>query len=122
MLDYFPNADHAGLYAAMDSGAFEDVKLEVEASTPPDPASPLRLLQAGRVDVAISYEPEVLLARDRGAKIVAIGALVQKPLTSIISVGKGAVRSPDDLRASASAPPGIPYQDAYLKAITKSAG
>jgi putative hydroxymethylpyrimidine transport system substrate-binding protein len=122
MLDYFPNADHAGLYAAMDTGAFDDVRLEVEARTPADPAAPLRLLEAGRVDLAISYEPEVLLARDRGAKVVAIGALVQKPLTSIISIGDDPVRRPEDLRGKRIGTAGIPYQDAYLKAITASAG
>ena len=94
MLDYFPNADHAGIYAAIDGGAFADAKLEVTPRAPSDPAAPLRLLEAGRVDLAISYEPEVLLARDRGAKVVAIGALVQKPLTRIISIGKDAIREP----------------------------
>ena len=122
MLDYFPNADHAGLYAAMDGGAFDDVKLEVEARTPADPSAPLRLLEAGRVDLAISYEPEVLLARDRGAKVIAIGALVQQPLTSIISIGKDAVRSPEDLKGKRIGTAGIPYQDAYLKAIAEGAG
>jgi putative hydroxymethylpyrimidine transport system substrate-binding protein len=122
MLDFFPNADHAGLYAAMDTGAFEDVKLDVEARAPADPAAPLRLLEAGRVDLAISYEPEVLLARDKGAKIIAIGALVQKPLTSIISIGKDPVRRAEDLAGKRIGTAGIPYQDAYLKAITKTAG
>ena len=76
VLDYLPNADHAGLYTAIDSGAFRDVRLDVEAQVPSDPAAPLRLLAAGRADLAISYEPEVLLARDKGAKLVSIGALV----------------------------------------------
>ena len=121
-LDYFPNADHAGLYAAIDTGAFEDVKLDVQPRTPSDPAAPLRLLEAGRVDLAISYEPEVLLARDRGAKVVAIGALVQKPLTSIISIGRDPVRKAEDLAGKRVGTAGIPYQDAYLKAILAEAG
>ena len=49
---------------------------------------PLQLLEAGRADMAISYEPELLLARDQGAKLVSIGALVQRPLTSIISINR----------------------------------
>ena len=53
---------------------------------PADPSTPLKLLAAGKVDLAISYEPELLLARDKGAPLVAVGALVQRPLTSIISV------------------------------------
>ena len=67
MLDYFPNADHAGIYAAQATGAFERAGLDVEIQTPPDPAAPLKLLAAGRADLAISYEPELLLARDKGA-------------------------------------------------------
>jgi putative hydroxymethylpyrimidine transport system substrate-binding protein len=121
-LDYFPNADHAGLYAAIGTGAFEDVRLDVRPRTPSDPAAPLRLLEAGRVDLAISYEPEVLLARDRGAQVVAIGALVQEPLTSIISIGKDPVRRAQDLAGKRVGTAGIPYQDAYLKAILAEAG
>jgi putative hydroxymethylpyrimidine transport system substrate-binding protein len=122
MLDYFPNADHAGLYAAMDGGAFDEVKLEVEARTPADPAEPLRLLEAGRVDLAISYEPEVMLARDRGAKLIAIGALVQKPLTSIISIGKNPIRRAEDLAGKRIGTAGIPYQSAYLQTILDRSG
>jgi putative hydroxymethylpyrimidine transport system substrate-binding protein len=122
VLDYFPNADHAGIYAAEATGAFEDVRLQVTPRAPSDPSAPLRLLEAGRADLAISYEPELLLARDRGAKLVAIGALVQKPLTSIISVGRDPVRRPEDLAGKRIGTAGIPYQDAYLKAILARAG
>ncbi len=61
---------------------------------PPDPAAPLRLLQAGRADAVVSYEPELLLARDQGADLVGVGALVQKPLTSLISLGDDAIAPP----------------------------
>ena len=94
MLDYFPNADHAGLYAAQAEGIYERAGLDVELTPPPDPAAPLKLLQAGQVDIAISYEPELLLAREAGADLVSVAALVQKPLTSLMSVGEDAIRSP----------------------------
>ena len=119
VLDYFPNADHAGIFAAAATGAFRDVGLDVKPRAPSDPAAPLRLLEAGRADLAISYEPELLLARDRGAKLVAIGALVQKPLTSLISIGRDPVRRPEDLAGKRVGTAGIPYQDAYLSAILK---
>ena len=122
VLDYFPNADHAGVYAAIGTGAFRDARLDVRPQTPSDPAAPLKLLAAGRADVAISYEPEVLLARDRGLKVVAVGALVQTPLTSIISIGDDAVKSARDLEGKRVGTAGIPYQDAYLKAILDEAG
>jgi putative hydroxymethylpyrimidine transport system substrate-binding protein len=117
VLDYLPNADHAGIYTAIDSGEFKTAGLDVRPRTPSDPAEPLKLLAAGRADLAISYEPELLLARAKGAKLVSIGALVQKPLTSIVSLGSKAVDKPADLQGKKVATSGIPYQDAYLKTI-----
>jgi putative hydroxymethylpyrimidine transport system substrate-binding protein len=122
MLDYFPNADHAGIYAALAAGEYEKAGLEVKIQPPPDPSAPLRLLQAGRADVAISYEPELLLARDGGAELVAVGALVQKPLTSVMSVGRGAITRPEQLRGKRVGTAGIPYQSAYLRTILAEAG
>ncbi|HEY2636050.1 MAG TPA: ABC transporter substrate-binding protein, partial [Solirubrobacteraceae bacterium] len=97
MLDYFPNADHVGLYQALESRGFAKAGLAVHVLTPGSPSDPLRLVQAGKVDLAISYEPEVLLARDKGAKLVSVAALVNKPLTSIIALGSAHLRSPADL-------------------------
>ena len=42
LLDYFPNADHAGIYAAQAGGHFRDVGLDVAIRQPSDPAAPLR--------------------------------------------------------------------------------
>jgi putative hydroxymethylpyrimidine transport system substrate-binding protein len=122
MLDFDPNADHAGIYAAIETGEFAKARLDVKPITPGDPSSPLKLLAAGKADLAISYEPELLLARDKGAKLISIGALVQKPLTSIISVGSKPIKQPAQLEGKRLGTAGIPYQDAYLKTIAKQAG
>jgi putative hydroxymethylpyrimidine transport system substrate-binding protein len=122
VLDYLPNADHAGIYAAIDAGEFKTAKLDVKPRTPSDPSAPLKLLAAGKADLAISYEPELLLARAQGVKVVSIGALVQTPLTSIISAGEKAVRKPAELEGKKVGTAGIPYQDAYLTTILTTAG
>ena len=122
MLDYFPNADHAGLYLAQGSGEYERAGLDVRLQPPPDPAAPLKLLQAGKVDLAISYQPELLLARDQGADLISVGALVQGPLTSIISLGKDPIQRPEQLRGKTIGTAGIPYQSAYLEAIAEEFG
>jgi len=122
MLDYLPNADHAGIYAAKAGGDFGRAGLDVTIRQPPDPASPIKQVAAGRVDLAISYEPEVLRARDRGLKVVAVGALVRKPLTSIISLPKSKIRSPEDLEGKTVGTAGIDYQAAYLRTILDRAG
>ncbi len=74
MLDYFPNADHAGIYAAEAGGHFAKAGISVKIRQPSDPAAPIKQVAAGRVDLAISYEPEVLRARDQGLDVVAVGA------------------------------------------------
>ena len=122
MLDYFPNADHAGIYAAQAAGHFRQAGLDVTIRQPPDPAAPVKQVAAGRVDLAISYEPEVLRARDQGLSVVSVGAIVQKPLTSIISLPEGKVRTPADLEGKTVGTAGIDYQSAYLQTILAEAG
>ena len=53
MLDWFPNADHAPLYAAIAHGDFRSVGLDVRPLVPAETAEPLKLLAAGKVDMAI---------------------------------------------------------------------
>jgi putative hydroxymethylpyrimidine transport system substrate-binding protein len=122
MLDYFPNADHAGIYAAEGAGEFEAAGLDLEIRQPPDPAAPIKQVAAGRVDLALSYEPEVLRARDQGLRVVSVGALVRKPLTSIVSLPKARIRSPRDLEGKTVGTAGIDYQSAYLRTILTDAG
>jgi len=122
MLDFFPNADHAPLYTALAKGEFRKVGLDVVPETPADPSEPLKLLAAGRVDMAISYEPELLLARDTGLNLVAIGALVQRPLTSIIALPGKHVTSVASLAGKRVGTAGIPYQAAMLHTALEHAG
>jgi len=122
LLDFFPNADHAGIYAAQAAGRFKQVGLDVKIRTPSDPAAPIRQVAAGRADLAISYEPEVLRARNKGLKVVSVGALVQRPLTSIISLPPAGISTPADLAGKRLGTAGIDYQHAFLQAILRHAG
>jgi putative hydroxymethylpyrimidine transport system substrate-binding protein len=122
MLDFFPNADHAPLYSAIAHGDFRAVGLDVQPQAPAEPSEPLKLLAAGRVDVAISYEPELLLARDQGLKLVSVGALVQRPLTSIIALPAKHVAKVADLAGKRVGTAGIAYQKAELQTALQTAG
>lgn len=121
LLDWTPNADHAPIYAAQASGAFKDAGLDVKLITPSDPTLGLKLLEARRVDLAITYQPDLLLARDKGARIAAAAALIQRPLTSLMTLDP-AVRGVRDLDGKTVGTAGIPYQAAYLKTIAEQAG
>jgi putative hydroxymethylpyrimidine transport system substrate-binding protein len=122
MLDWFPNADHVGIYQALANGDFERAGLDVHVRVPSDPALPLRLLAAGKTDLAVSYEPEVLLARNKGLPLVSVAAIVQEPLTSIVSIGSKHIRTAAQLRGKKVGDAGIPYQHAYLTTILQHAG
>jgi putative hydroxymethylpyrimidine transport system substrate-binding protein len=121
MLDFFPNADHAAIYAAKQAGYFDQAGLDLKIRTPNDPSLPIKEVAAGRVDLAISYEPELLRARDQGLHVIAVGALVQKPLTSIISLDKPAITRPSQLAGKKVGTAGVDYQSAYLKTILEHA-
>jgi hypothetical protein len=116
-LDFYPNPDHAGIYMAQQRGYFKDAGLEVSIETPGDPSTPIKEVAAGRTDLAVSYEPEVVLARDQGLDVVSVGALVDQPLTSMIWLKKSGIKGIAGLRGKTIATAGIPYQDAYLKTI-----
>jgi putative hydroxymethylpyrimidine transport system substrate-binding protein len=122
MLDWFPNADHVGIYQALADGDFAKVGLHVQVQTPSDPALPLKLLAAGKIDLAISYEPELLLARNQDLSLVSIAAIVQRPLTSIVSIGSKHIFNVAQLRGKKIGVAGIPYQNAYLSTILARAG
>jgi putative hydroxymethylpyrimidine transport system substrate-binding protein len=116
-LDFYPNPDHAGIYMAQKLGYFKEAGLDVHIQTPADPAAPIKLLAAGQTDLAISYEPEVLLAHEQGLDVRSVAALVNRPLTSMIWLKKSGIEGVGGLRGKTIATAGIPYQDAYLKTI-----
>ncbi|MBK5220132.1 MAG: ABC transporter substrate-binding protein [Thermoleophilia bacterium] len=121
-LDFYPNPDHAGIYIAQSLGYFEEAGLDVGIEAPSDPSLPIKQVAAGRTDLAISYEPEVVLAREQGLDVVAIGALVNRPLTSMIWLQKSGIKSVAGLKGRTVAYAGIPYQEAFLETILGRAG
>ncbi len=122
MLDWIPNADHAALYTAIADGNFRAVGLNVSPVVPAETSEPLKLLAAGKVDMAISYEPQLLLARDSGLKLVSIAALVQRPLTSIIALPGHHVTSVASLAGKRVGTAGLSYQTAELQTALRAAG
>ena len=121
MLDYFPNADHAGIYAAQAAATSRGRARRRD----PDAAGPGRAAEAA----APRARPTCDLLRARaaararpGRELVAVGALVQKPLTSIMSLRPRASKTPAGPRGQARRDGGIPYQSAYLKTILERRG
>ncbi|WP_135502043.1 ABC transporter substrate-binding protein [Roseovarius aestuariivivens] len=96
MLDWFVNPDHGPLIVAQEKGYFADENLEVELITPSDPNAPPRMVAAGQVDLAVSYQPELHLAHREDLPLVRVGTLIETPLTCLVVRADGPVQSMSD--------------------------
>lgn len=100
MLDWFVNPDHGPIILAQELGYFEQAGLEVEIITPSDPNAPPRMVAAGRVDLAISYQPQLHLSRHHGLPLRRVGTLISTPLTCLVVLADGPIQSMTDLRGA----------------------
>ena len=98
MLDWFVNPDHAPIILAQELGYFDAAGLEVEIVTPSDPNDPPRMVAAGRVDLAISYQPQLHLSRHNDLPLRRVGTLISTPLTCLVVLADGPVKDMSDLK------------------------
>lgn len=119
-LDFAPNAVHTGLYVAQERGLFRDANLAVRIRVPGSGADGAKLLAAGRTDLAVMDIHDVALAREEGADLVAVGAIVQRPLAAVLA--SPSVRRPRDLEGRTVGVTGLPSDDAALDQIVRGDG
>lgn len=122
ILDWFVNADHAGLFSAEAGGHFAARGVELETVVPSDPAAALKEVAAGRSDFAVSYQPEVLRARSEGIPVVAVAALVRVPLNSVIVRTDRGITRPRDLAGATVGVTGLPTEKALVRAVVEADG
>src|SRR3954462_1490887 len=120
-LDFTPNAAHAPIYTAVRTGADRrhGVRLRILGPGSGTPDS-LKLVTSGRADVGVLDIHALGLAAERGADIVAIGALVQKPLAAIIA--NKAISRPRALAGKTVGVTGLPSDVAVLNAVVSGDG
>ena len=119
-LDFTPNPVHAPIFTAVREG--DDLRhgIRIRIQTPGSQPDSLKLLSAGRADVGILDIQDLGLARLKGADIVAIGALVQRPLAALVAQPQ--IRSPRDLAGKTVGVSGLPSDPAFLRAIVGHVG
>ena len=122
MLDWFVNPDHAALIVAQEKGFFVAQNLEVELQTPADPNDPPKLVAAGKVDVAVTYQPQLHIHVNAGLPIKRIGTLVATPLNSLVALKDSPVKTVADLKNRKVGYSVGGFEEALLKTMLAKAG
>jgi putative hydroxymethylpyrimidine transport system substrate-binding protein len=119
-LDFTPNAVHAPIYAATRDGRDEREGVDLQIRKPGPGPDALKLITAGKVDLGVLDIHDLAIAREQGADLVAIGALVGKPLAALI--GQPGLDRPRDLEGKTVGVSGLPSDPAFLRAIVEHDG
>lgn len=122
LLDWYLNPDHAPLFVAEQYGFFKQQGLDVTLVSPTDPGDPLKLVAAGKADIAVSYQPSLLIAVDAGIPVARIGTLIPMPLNSLAVLQSSSIHSVADLRGKKIAYSVDGTDHALLDTMLASAG
>ncbi|WP_232735728.1 ABC transporter substrate-binding protein [Alteribacter populi] len=122
MLDWYPNAVHSYLYVADEKGYFEEEGLDVDIIFPTNPTDPINLAATGEVTLGITYQPDVITARNENIPVVSVAAIVRSPLNHIIHLEGEDIQSPRDLEGKQVGYPGIPVNEPLLQTMVTEDG
>lgn len=119
MLDFQPNAVHTGIYLAETRGFTDAEGVDLTIEVPGDSTDAIGLLLSNRVQFAVLDIHDLALAREKDRDLVAVMALVQRPLAAVLA--DPAVRTPRDLAGRRVGVTGLPSDDAVLDSIVAGA-
>ena len=97
ILDWFPNVDHLPIYAARQQGLFAEEGLKIKIISPSETADGLKMAASGNVDIAVSYEPQTIIAAARGLDVIVFARLIEHPLTTLLFLKGQGIETPQDL-------------------------
>ena len=115
LLDFVPNGVHAGIFSAVRRGYDDAEGVQLRVRQPGSGTDATKLLLAGRADFAVLDLHDLALAREKGRDVVAVFALVQRPLASVLA--QSSVRRPRDLEGRRVGVTGLPSDEAVLNSI-----
>jgi putative hydroxymethylpyrimidine transport system substrate-binding protein len=119
-LDFTPNGVHAGFYTAVEKGLDRKHGVRLVIRQPSASTDSLKLLAAGRAQLAVVDIHDLGLAREKGTDIVGVGELVNRPLASVIAQAN--VSRPRDLEGRRVGVTGLPSDIAVLKSMVNADG
>ena len=120
LLDFAPNAVHAGIYLATQRGYDSAEGVHLRVQTPGASTDGVKALLSGQADMAILDIHDLAIARARGRNVVGVMAVVQTPLAAVIA--QPDIRRPRDLDGRRVGVTGLPSDDAVLRSIVAGDG
>jgi putative hydroxymethylpyrimidine transport system substrate-binding protein len=120
MLDWYPNAVHSAIYTAESKGYFKNEGLDVDIEMPAETNDPIKLVAAGKVDLALSYQPQIIESRAQGIPVVSLATLVRHPLDTVMVPKKSGISSPRDLEGKNIGYPSTEISEAILQTMVKN--
>lgn len=121
-LEGYPGAQNVGVLMAEKRGYFEEAGLLVDPHVPVYPGRPITYVANGSVDISISHLPQLVLAREKGVPVVAIGSVVPEPTAAMIWLRNSDIDGIADLKGRTIATPGLPFQKDLLQSVLATAG
>ena len=119
-LDYTPNTNHSGIFAAKEKGYFDEEGLEVEIIQPEE-GTATELCAAGKVQLAIDFQDYLAPSFIQGLGITAVAAIVNHNTAGIIA-REGELKTAKDLEGDKYATYMAPIELAMTDYLCKSAG
>src|ERR1700754_4441682 len=116
-LDFTPNPVHAPIYEAAQRPS-HGVRLQIRK--PGSGPDSLKLVASGKVDLGVLDIHDLAIAREQGTDLVAVAALVGRPLAALIA--QPGVASPRALEGRTVGVSGLPSDPAFVKAIVEHDG
>jgi len=120
ILDFTPNAVHAGIYSTIARGYDKQAGVRLHVIVPSATTDSIKLLESRRVSFAILDIHDLAIARERGADVVGVMAIVERPLAAVIASPQ--IRTPRALDGRTVGITGVPSDTAVLRSVVAGAG
>jgi putative hydroxymethylpyrimidine transport system substrate-binding protein len=122
ILDFTPNAVHAGIYRALAAGYYRHQNIDLRVVQPTSTQETLKLIEAGRAQFGLADGSDVASLIDKGGDAWAVMAIVQHPLGGLIGLASEHLRSPAGLAGKTVGITGVPSDTAVLDTELRHAG
>ena len=122
ILDFIPNAVHAGIYRAIAAGYYKAENINLRVIQPTSTADTLKLIDAGKAQFGLADGSDVANQIALGRDAQAVAALVQRPLGGLIALANEHLASAAGLQGKTVGITGVPSDTATLKTAVEHAG